>query len=161
MDADNYIISQIIGRGGLLRIPKDEEHGFNLPGCWFNSFPRSMSIHSMRLQSYWLSKNDINTCRSIQRVFCEAHHTPGLGTLGANLVVLQIDVRDGLVDLQCLGQGLEAATDQGWRLDFKRPTGKTLDLKSSDQRTFNLTKTCKSLWLKHSEPLQEHSRNQQ
>ena len=42
----------------------------------------------------------------------------GLGTLGANLVVTQIDVRDGLVFLERLGQGLEAATDQGWRLDF-------------------------------------------
>ena len=75
------------------------------------------------------------------------NRTPGLGTLVAHVVVLQIDVRDGLVDFKCLGQGLEAATDQGWRLDFKRPTDKTLDLKSSDQRTFNLTKTCKSLWL--------------
>ena len=72
-------------------------------------------------------------------------HTPGLGALGTNVVVFPVDVRDGLVDLQCLGQGLEAATDQGWRLDFKRPTDKTLDLKSSDQRTFNLTNTCKSL----------------
>ena len=42
----------------------------------------------------------------------------GLGALGANLVAIQIDVRDGLVFLQRLGQGLEAATDQGWRLDF-------------------------------------------
>ena len=75
-------------------------------------------------------------------------HTPGLVTLSANLVVLQSDVRHGLVDLQCLGQGLEAATYQGRRLDFKRPTDKTLDQKSSNQiRTFNLTKTCKSLWL--------------
>ena len=51
----------------------------------------------------------------IAAAFSGAHHTPGLGTLGANLVVLQIDVRDGLVDLQCLGQGLETETDQGWR----------------------------------------------
>ena len=50
------------------------------------------------------------TCRSIQR-FCGAHHTPGLGALVANLVVVQIDVRDRPVYLQCLGQGLEAATD--------------------------------------------------
>ena len=72
---------------------------------------------TMRLQSYvWLSKNYINTCRSIQRAFCEAHPTPGLVTLSANLVVLQSDVRHGLVDLQCLGQGLEAATYQGRRL---------------------------------------------
>ena len=59
------------------------------------------------------------TCRSIQRVFCAAHHTPGLGALGANLVSFQIHGRDGLVDLQHVGQGLEAATDQGWRLDFR------------------------------------------
>ena len=58
------------------------------------------------------------TCRSIQRAFCGAHPTPGLGTLGTNLVVIQIDARDGLVFLERLGQGLEAATDQGWRLDF-------------------------------------------
>ena len=87
--------------------------------------------------------HDMHTCRCIQR----RHRTPGLGTLGTNVVVYPVDVHDGLVDLQCLGQGLEAATDQGWRLDFKRPTDKTLDLQSSDQRTFNLTKTCKSLWL--------------
>ena len=42
----------------------------------------------------------------------------GLGTLGANLVVTQIDVHDGLVFLERLGQGLEAATDQGWCSDF-------------------------------------------
>ena len=52
-------------------------------------------------------------CRSIQR-FCGAHHTPGLGPLGTNLVLVQNYVRDSLVDFKCLGQGLEAATDQGW-----------------------------------------------
>ena len=45
--------------------------------------------------------------------------TPGLGALGTNLVAIQIDVRDGLVFLQRLGQGLEAAADQGWRRDFR------------------------------------------
>ena len=60
-------------------------------------------------------KHDIMTCRSIQR-FCGAHHTPGLGALGTNLVVPQIDESDALVDFKCLGQGLEAATDQGWHL---------------------------------------------
>ena len=60
-------------------------------------------------------KHDIMTCRSIQR-FCGAHHTPGLGALGTNLVLSQIDVRDGLVDFKCLSQGLEAATGQGWCL---------------------------------------------
>ena len=64
------------------------------------------------------------TCRSIQR-FCGAHHTPGLGALVTNLVVPQNDVRDGLVDFKSLGQGLEAATGQGWRLDFKGSTDKT------------------------------------
>ena len=50
-----------------------------------------------------------------------AETTPhaGLGALGANLVAIQIDVGDGLVFLQRLGQGLEASTDQGWRLDFR------------------------------------------
>ena len=41
--------------------------------------------------------------------------TQGLGTLGANVVFIQNEVRDALVDFKCLGQGLEAATDQGWR----------------------------------------------
>ena len=50
--------------------------------------------------------------------FAEPTPHTGLGALGANLVVTQIDARDGLVFLQHLGQGLEAATDQGWRLDF-------------------------------------------
>ena len=68
-------------------------------------------------------KHDIMTC-SIQR-FSGAHHTPGLGALGTNLVLSQIDVRDGLVDFKCLGQGLEAATGQGWRPDFKGSTDKT------------------------------------
>ena len=47
-------------------------------------------------------KHDIMTCRSIQR-FCGAHHTPGLHTLVANLVVGQIDVCDWRIYLQCLG----------------------------------------------------------
>ena len=55
----------------------------------------------------------------IAAAFCGARHTPGLGALGTNLVPSQIDVRDGLVDFKCLGQGLEAATDQGCRLDFR------------------------------------------
>ena len=52
-------------------------------------------------------------------------HTPGLGALVANVVVFPVDVHDGRVYLQCLGQGLEAATDQGWRLGFTRPADKT------------------------------------
>ena len=59
-------------------------------------------------------KYDIMTCRSIQR-FCGAHHTPGLGALVANPVVFEIDVLDGRVCLQRLGQVLEAATDQGFQ----------------------------------------------
>ena len=43
---------------------------------------------------------------------------PGLGALGANPAASEINVRDGLVFLQRLGQGLEPATEQGWRLDF-------------------------------------------
>ena len=43
-------------------------------------------------------------------------HTRRLGPLGANLVPRQIDVRDGRVCLQRLGQGLETETEQGWRL---------------------------------------------
>ena len=59
------------------------------------------------------------TCGSIQRIFCGAHPTPGLGPFVANHVVVQIDCGDGRIDLERLGQGLEAATDQGWCLDFR------------------------------------------
>ena len=51
-------------------------------------------------------------------MFCGTHPTPGLGTLGANLVVSQIDVCDGCIDPQRLSQGLEAATDQESRVQF-------------------------------------------
>ena len=54
----------------------------------------------------------------VENASAEPTQTPSLGALGANLVALQTDVRDGLVFFQRLGQGLEAATDQGWRLDF-------------------------------------------
>ena len=54
-----------------------------------------------------------------QSVFCGAHHTPGLGTLGANVVIFQINGRDGRIFLQRLGQHLEAATHQGWCLNFR------------------------------------------
>ena len=59
------------------------------------------------------------TCRSIQRGFCGARPTRGLGALGANVVLFQRDLCDGRIDLQRLGQGLEAATHQGRRLDFR------------------------------------------
>ena len=58
-------------------------------------------------------------CRGIQRVFCGAHPTQGLGALVTNVGRSQINGRDGRIDLQSLGQRLEAATDQGWRLDFR------------------------------------------
>ena len=58
-------------------------------------------------------------CRSILRVFCGAHPTLGLGALSANLVASQINGRDGRIDHQSLGQRLEAATYQGWRLGFR------------------------------------------
>ena len=48
--------------------------------------------------------------------FSGAHQSPGLGALVANLVPYQIDVRDGHICLQRLGQGLETERDQGWRL---------------------------------------------
>ena len=67
-------------------------------------------------------------------------HTPGLGPLVANLVFIQIDLRNALVDFKCLGQGLEAATGQGWRLDFKGPTDKTWFLKCSKKG--HSTETC-------------------
>ena len=71
------------------------------------------------------------------RVFSRAHHTPGLGALGTNLVLMQIDVCDDRVCLQYLGQGLEAATDQGWHL-VRGCTIKTWSLQSHhEQFTFN------------------------
>ena len=73
----------------------------------------------------------------IAAAFSGAHHTPGLGALVANLVVRQIDVRDGLVDFKCLGQGLEAATDQGWRL-VRGPFGQNLISEMLKKKTFNL-----------------------
>jgi hypothetical protein len=51
--------------------------------------------------------------------------------------VRQIDVRDGLVDFKCLGQGLEAATDQGWRL-VRGPFGQNLISEMLKKKTFNL-----------------------
>ena len=86
-------------------------------------------------------ESDIMTCRSIKR---SPSHTPGLGPLGANLVDFQIDVCDGRVCLQRLGQGLETETDQGWRLhpglyrsnrDHWNP-----------ENTWHLTLTSESLW---------------
>ena len=78
-------------------------------------------------------RHDIMTCHIIQRVFCGAHPTPGLGTLVANRVTFQINGRDGRIDLERLGQGLEAATDQGWCLDFRALPAKPSSLKSREQ----------------------------
>ena len=86
-------------------------------------------------------ESDIMTCRSIQR---SPSHTPGLGTLSANLVFSQIDVRDGRVCLQRLGQGLETETEQGWRLNpgLYRSNGDHWN----PENTWHLTLTCESLW---------------
>ena len=43
----------------------------------------------------------------IAAAFSGAHHTPGLGALVANVVASQMDVRDGRLYLQRLGQGLD------------------------------------------------------
>ena len=89
-------------------------------------------------------ESDIMTCRSIQR-FCGAHHTPGLGALVTNLVPSQIDVRDGLVEFKCLGQGLETETDQGWHL-VRGSTVKTWCLKCSEKKDIQL-RHVQSLWI--------------
>ena len=65
-----------------------------------------------------LSKNVKDMTSVHAAAFSGAHHTAGLGALGPNMVECQIDVRDGLVLLQHLDQGLEAAMDQGWRPNF-------------------------------------------
>ena len=71
-------------------------------------------------------------------------HTPGLGALGTNRVPWQIDARDGRVYLQCLGQGLETETDQGWRLHpGLYPSNRD---HSNPENTWHLTQTCESLW---------------
>ena len=64
--------------------------------------------HTSKIIKSWLSA-----------AISESHHTPGLGALDTNLVTIQIDVRNGRVYLQCLGQGLKPATDRGWHLDLR------------------------------------------
>ena len=44
--------------------------------------------------------------------FAEPTPHAGLGALGANVVPIQINGREGRIDLQRLRQGLEAATDR-------------------------------------------------
>ena len=70
----------------------------------------------------------------------EPTQTPSLGTLRANIVASQIDVRDGPVFLQRLGQGLEAAADQGWRRDFRvLPSNPD---HSNPENTWHWSETC-------------------
>ena len=76
--------------------------------------------HCQRMSKTW-RHHDMPQHSAILR----SPHTPGLGALGTNPVASQLDVRDGRVYLQCLGQGLEAATDQGWRL-VRGPFGQNL-----------------------------------
>ena len=66
------------------------------------------------------------TYGSIRPVFCAAHPTPGLGTLSANVVIVQVNGRDRCIDLERLGQGLEAATARSRLASrFQGLTGKT------------------------------------
>ena len=95
------------------------------------------------------------TCRSIQR-FCGAHHTPGLGALVADLVVCQINLRDGRVYLQCLCQALEAATDQGWRL-VRGPFGQNLISDMSNLSDSKLEKTIQKSTVSFSIYVQSHT----
>ena len=90
--------------------------------------------HLQTIQTYHC--HNIMTCRSIQR-FSGASHTPGLGALGTNLVTTQINVRDGRVCLQRLGQGLETETDQGWLLHPGFYPFKSWSLKSGENMTSN------------------------
>ena len=88
----------------------------------FDNSPRSEmndeTTAPPKRQNFFLSKNVEDMTWIHVAAFNGDNRTPGLGTLGTNVVVFPVDVHDGLVDLQCLGQGLEAATDQGWRLDL-------------------------------------------
>ena len=118
-----------------------------IDSCLQHLHIRQLSLTSDEWWNYSTSKpSKLVTVKAFNR----AHHTPGLGALVANLVSVQIDVRDALVDFKCLGQDLEAATDQCWHLDFsafhpKHP--KTWFLKSSRQK-WHLTETCKIFWSK-------------
>ena len=71
MDEENTTISQIIGRGGLLQNSKDEEPGFNLPGCCFNSLTRSMSIHSRQKRKRW-GCNPRSDCQKMTSIHAAA-----------------------------------------------------------------------------------------
>ena len=127
-----------------------------MPYSWIGSIWQLNSIRDERLNystckpSKLLTvrgcqKHNIMTCRSIQR-FCVAHHTPGLGALGANLVVGQTDVCDGRIYLQCLGQGLEAATDQGWHI-VRGPFKQNLISEMLKKKDIQL-RNVESLWFK-------------
>ena len=120
MDEENYTISRIIG--GLLRIDKDKEH------IWIH-FPWTLSqfISQACLCPHVRSENDevATICLTVKNMtsirattFNEDNRAPGLGTVGTNLVTCKHDDCDGLVYLHRFGQGLEAATDQGWHIGF-------------------------------------------
>ena len=95
-------------------------------------------------QNFFLPKNVKDMTWTHAAAFNGDNRTPGLGALGTNRVVCQLNVRDGRVCRQRLGQGLETETDQGWRLhpglyrsnrDHWNP-----------ENTWHLTLTCESLW---------------
>ena len=97
--------------------------------------------HCKRMSKTW--HHDMPQHSAILR---SPSHTPGLDPLVANLVISQIDARDGRIYLQCLGQGLEAATDQGWRL-VRGPFGQNLIFEMLKQKDIQL-RHVESLWFK-------------
>ena len=60
-----------------------------------------------------------NRCSQARCTGHGAAAATGSGALGTYLLVIQIDICDGRVYLQRLGQGLEAATDQGFQSEQK------------------------------------------
>ena len=97
--------------------------------------------HCKRMSKTW--HHDMPQHSAILR---SPSHTPGLDPLVANLVISQIDARDGRIYLQCLGKGLEAATDQGWRL-VRGPFGQNLIFEMLKQKDIQL-RHVESLWFK-------------
>ena len=97
--------------------------------------------HCQRISKTW--HHDMPQHSAILR---SPSHTPGLGALGTNVVGNQADACDGRVYLQRLGQGLEAATDQGWRL-VRGPFGQTLISEMLKQKDIQL-RHVESLWFK-------------
>ena len=97
----------------------------------------------MKLQH--LRKNKFYFCQRMSRTwtwihaaaFNGAHHTPGLGPLVANPVVIQTDICDGRVYLQRLGPRPGGSDRSRLPSRFQGPTDKTWLLKCSKQMTFN------------------------